>query len=63
MKLIRHKTSDIGAMGDPLYASYYECLKCGGCEQSWEYGAADLAQQIDKNILDKILDKIVENKI
>ena len=45
----------IGKMGIPFYDEYYECPKCGRTEPSYNGGANHLSQEIDRDILNKII--------
>jgi hypothetical protein len=46
---------EIGAMGIPYHHEYYECPHCSRTETSYNGAANDLAQHIDKKILNNIL--------
>ena len=54
MLSIRFGEQRFGDMGIPYYDEYYHCPKCGRNEPSYNGGANDLAQNIDKKILDEI---------
>ena len=55
MELIPFGTPNNGAMGIPIQDVYYKCPECRRTENSYESAADHLAQEIDKEILNKIL--------
>jgi predicted RNA-binding Zn-ribbon protein involved in translation (DUF1610 family) len=55
MESIPFGNPQTGAMGIPIQDVYYKCPECGKTEASYDSAANDLAQEIDKKILNKIL--------
>ena len=58
MRLVPFGEPQVGAMGIPYRHEYYACPECGRLENSYSGAANDLAQDIDKKILDKLIESI-----
>ena len=58
MRLIPFGKPEVGAMGISYRNEYYACPECGRLENSYSGGANDLAQHIDKELLDKMIESM-----